>query len=67
MKLDGEFRARVGRESHPSRGAWIEISTATRSAASSTSHPSRGAWIEIPDNGNQNQNQNVAPLTGCVD
>ena len=35
-------------ESHPSRGAWIEMTTATTSSTTWTwSHPSRGAWIEI--------------------
>ena len=34
--------------SHPSRGAWIEISAGPDNPAlSHTSHPSRGAWIEI--------------------
>ena len=34
--------------SHPTRGAWIEMSmTATLYRASSPSHPTRGAWIEI--------------------
>ena len=34
--------------SHPSRGAWIEITVAVSFGVScSTSHPSRGAWIEI--------------------
>ena len=34
-------------ESHPSRGAWIEILTSSRAGHPFVSHPSRGAWIEI--------------------
>ena len=33
--------------SHPSRGAWIEISHSTVTVLKTLSHPSRGAWIEI--------------------
>ena len=35
--------------SHPSRGAWIEITLSAALSAPSGSHPSRGAWIEIPN------------------
>ena len=35
--------------SHPTRGAWIEISIECAGGAACTkSHPTRGAWIEIP-------------------
>ena len=35
-------------ESHPSRGAWIEIGAGRgRPVGALPSHPSRGAWIEI--------------------
>ena len=34
-------------QSHPSRGAWIEIPTIFQALSRSASHPSRGAWIEI--------------------
>ena len=33
--------------SRPSRGAWIEITSARRAKRRRTSRPSRGAWIEI--------------------
>ena len=33
--------------SHPSRGAWIEISESGEDHIMAWSHPSRGAWIEI--------------------
>ena len=39
--------ASKGVPSHPSRGAWIEMSNHASRSASSRSHPSRGAWIEI--------------------
>ena len=35
--------------SHPSRGAWIEITGTHSRWRHSPSHPSRGAWIEIPE------------------
>ena len=35
-------------ESHPSRGAWIEMRDMRDDAYIGESHPSRGAWIEIP-------------------
>ena len=54
--------------SHPSRGAWIEISGRTDIAwCSRQSHPSRGAWIEIKTLHIWFIVVNVAPLTGCVD
>ena len=34
-------------QSHPSRGAWIEIETLWTSMKRGLSHPSRGAWIEM--------------------
>ena len=34
-------------ESHPSRGAWIEIPRTALTPYPTSSHPSRGAWIEI--------------------
>ena len=34
-------------QSHPVRGAWIEIKTSRRPASFVKSHPVRGAWIEI--------------------
>ena len=35
------------RESHPARGAWIEISDWMHGKNREESHPARGAWIEI--------------------
>ena len=37
----------VGQVSHPSRGAWIEITPLWLVCKVLQSHPSRGAWIEI--------------------
>ena len=55
-------------QSHPLRGAWIEILMAlTPMSAPARSHPSRGAWIEIPARSFERSSQPVAPLTGCVD
>ena len=39
------YRRRV--ESHPARGAWIEIPAHAPAVALDGSHPARGAWIEI--------------------
>ena len=37
-------------ESHPARGAWIEIFSHLQNWHNTPSHPARGAWIEIkPD------------------
>ena len=54
-------------QSHPSRGAWIEIETFYGSMRDASSHPSRGAWIEIRHTPCRCQPAVVAPLTGCVD
>ena len=35
-------------ESHPARGAWIEIFDVHAADNTRGSHPARGAWIEIP-------------------
>ena len=34
-------------ESHPVRGAWIEIISEAKQCIQKWSHPVRGAWIEI--------------------
>ena len=34
-------------ESHPARGAWIEIAGTLKVYTPVVSHPARGAWIEI--------------------
>ena len=53
--------------SHPSRGAWIEISHSTVTVLKTLSHPSRDAWIEIRRYRRVLYVLIVAPLTGCVD
>ena len=48
LKSTIQQHTRPQHASHPSRGAWIEISTTSpRQSRSAASHPSRGAWIEI--------------------
>ena len=54
-------------QSHPSRGAWIEIHFVRIKLRISKSHPSRGAWIEIKTSWTLLSPDPVAPLTGCVD
>ena len=55
-------------ESHPTRGAWIEISDDPAQLESfSMSHPTRGAWIEIASLVDVLYRCPVAPHTGCVD
>ncbi len=55
-------------ESHPTRGAWIEIrSMSIECSASNWSHPTQGAWIEIPILFCPCLVILVAPHTGCVD
>ena len=55
------------KQSHPSRGAWIEIFSWFFSPEEYLSHPSRGAWIEIGWQMQIGIELAVAPLTGCVD
>ena len=59
---DGEDR-----QSHPARGAWIEMPIAFRMLVSNWSHPARGAWIEIQPATAKRSLQLVAPRKGCVD
>ena len=48
LKYSMSRRACGSPESHPARGAWIEMSTRCRpSLRRAPSHPARGAWIEI--------------------
>ena len=55
-------------QSHPARGAWIEIMPRARYwRAAGTSHPARGAWIEIAGGAIAFGEAPVAPRTGCVD
>ena len=55
-------------ESHPARGAWIEIYDVWRSIRNFLkSHPARGAWIEIWNFHQLAALDFVAPRKGCVD
>ena len=54
-------------ESHPSRGAWIEIIARLYEEGGDGSHPSRGAWTEMVSGLVALLLHAVAPLTGCVD
>ena len=53
--------------SHPTRGAWIEMSSLRLGVTLGWSHPTRGAWIEIFWSGRRRTWSMVAPHTGCVD
>ena len=67
MKFGSPVVISAVEESHPSRGAWIEISSVACTTISTRSHPSRGAWIEIEVLYIHACAELVAPLTGCVD
>ena len=54
-------------QSHPVRGAWIEISNTSNNTELYQSHPVRGAWIEIISNAAIWSSVTVAPREGCVD
>ena len=54
-------------ESHPVRGAWIEMLDASDYEKGVQSHPVRGAWIEICATWRENEPKAVAPRAGCVD
>ena len=55
-------------QSHPARGAWIEIASNGRTRLSVyASHPARGAWIEIGVRVGHRGVACVAPRKGCVD
>ena len=55
-------------QSHPARGAWIEMQSPMLAAASvPSSHPARGAWIEIERVSRLFLAGYVAPRKGCVD
>ena len=47
MKFEVGFFCFQFCESHPVRGAWIEILSTGGVIHAITSHPVRGAWIEI--------------------
>ena len=54
-------------ESHPVRGAWIEITWTKTPLPLMLSHPVRGAWIEIAKSHGIEVAYVVAPRQGCVD
>ena len=58
---------RISLESHPARGAWIEIFRGGDYGCEVESHPARGAWIEIKSLGLRTSHLLVAPRKGCVD
>ena len=47
MKSGYEKLYQASNESHPARGAWIEMPPPCMATKSRMSHPARGAWIEI--------------------
>ena len=47
MKYDGNNGVHSIRQSHPTRGAWIEINQIVSKLDTSPSHPKRGAWVVI--------------------
>ena len=53
--------------SHPTMGAWIEISPSADALIKSGSHPTMGAWIEIKNLKHLYHITRVAPHDGCVD
>ena len=54
-------------ESHPARGAWIEIVSTRSTTSCGASHPARGAWIEMQHVIDTSCAVAVAPRKGCVD
>ena len=66
MKYKALAEARTTPESHPVRGAWVEIRPPLFVVAGLSSHPVRGAWVEIPHIPQSNENEEVAPREGCV-
>ena len=69
LKSVGSVADFMGIKSLPTRGAWIEIKTATKHATTMlASLPTRGAWIEICSfAGSRESKFKVAPHTGSVD
>jgi predicted RNA-binding protein YlxR (DUF448 family) len=47
LKSTMSFMMSRDTESHPARGAWIEINETKFETYRQESHPARGAWIEI--------------------
>ena len=47
MKWESMLDVASDVESHPARGAWIEIPRQRDTLQALPSHPARGAWIEI--------------------
>ena len=68
MKSPPPVRSRSAKQSHPVRGAWIEMTMAQKNEVAKTkSHPVRGAWIEIRSLPSRTASFPVAPREGCVD
>ena len=53
--------------SHPTMGAWIEITMQLKDMFGLASHPTMGAWIEIGTKSEMERLLKVAPHDGCVD
>ena len=64
MKLVQELPIKVGLQSLPLRGAWIEIAKDTGARKLYQSLPLRGAWIEIGKGGIALADGGVAPQAG---
>ena len=55
----------MGTPSHPAKGVWIEISSASDPAgARDPSHPAKGVWIEIKTFVALPERQKVTPCKG---
>ena len=54
------------KQSHPTRGAWIEISRISRPGAQrKESHPTRGAWIEMERKAGEEKGRGSHPTRGA--
>ena len=53
-------------QSHPVRGAWVEIRRLAEWTNANKSHPVRGAWVEILLSHLAPVSAGVAPREGCV-
>ena len=67
MKSELSAPEKIRGESHPVRGAWIEINGVRTNWRKCVSHPVRGAWIEIIRPYRGKFGGLVAPREGCVD
>ena len=67
LKSNDYYPYNEGTLSHPTMGAWIEISVSLYSRTFLSSHPTMGAWIEINNLSLSMGLKSVAPHDGCVD